>query len=475
MISFDWWSLTFIVYLLGWVLALDAIWQGRTAQSSIAWSLSLILLPMIGMPLYLLFGTRKFHGYRQARRQGDAHLNTLGQTIRHHLQPFARAADNTTLPLYNFFRLPMTRSNRCQLLIDGEHTFAAMHRAIEQAQHSVCVQFYIVQDDASGQAMADLLIRRANDGLRIYFLYDEIGSHQLSRRYLNKLRDGGVRVSRFNSWQFRHRLQLNFRNHRKLLVVDGQQAFVGGINLGDEYLANGPAGRWRDTHVAISGPAALPFQLSFCEDWNWATQYMPQLQWLPTPATAQTPEADKSQVTDCDVMCINSGPADQQESASLSLTHLLHQAQHRIWLATPYFVPDIPTLAALRLAAARGLDVRILVPRTTDKWFVQHAMQSYIDELSRAGIRFYHYLPGFMHQKVMLIDKNLSSIGSANIDNRSLRINFEANALIRSSDFAKQVETMLQADFGNAAVVVPESRFSKRLLNKIIRLSAPVL
>ena len=463
---FDWWSITFLVYLLGIVFSLDAIWQGRTAQGTIAWGLALLLLPIVGIPLYLLFGTRKFHGYRLARRQGDARLNALGHNIRHQLQPYALPSEAVTQPLYNFFRLPLTHSNRCNLLIDGDATFAAMQQAIDSAQHSICMQFYIVRDDDTGRQMSQRLIDKAQQGVRVYFLYDEIGSHGLSRAFLRRLQQGGVQVSRFNSWKLRHRMQLNFRNHRKLMVVDGRHSFVGGINLGDEYLAWGSEGRWRDTHVDIEGPASLPFQLSFCEDWYWATQTIPDCPWQPYAFSDTHDDA---------VMCINTGPADPQESASLSLCHLINQAQHRIWIATPYFIPDIPTLAALKLAALRGLDVRVLIPQQTDKWFVQHAMQSYVEDLTQMGIRFYAYQPGFMHQKVLLIDNNWSCIGSANMDNRSLRINFEANALIRGNHFAGQTETMLRRDLNDARPLQPETSVPKRLLNKLLRLSSPLL
>ena len=477
MMTPDWLSVALLLfYLSGVVFAADAIWQGRTVQGTIAWTLTLLFMPFIGIPLYALFGTRKFHGYRQARRHGDKKLNALGQQIRNNLQPFSSPADSFTRPFYHFFRLPMTANNQCQLLIDGTNTFQSMHQAITAATHSICVQFYIVRDDATAQTMAELLIERAQAGVRVYFLYDEIGSHQLSRRFIQQLKQDGIRVSRFNSWQVRHRLQINFRNHRKLLLIDGEHAFVGGLNLANEYQSHG----WRDTHVRISGPAALPFQLSFCEDWYWATQYLPQLQWQARIASAQIPTSASGQVQPqtsdaCEVMCINSGPADIQESASLSFTHMIHQAQQRVWIATPYFIPDVPTVTALRLAAARGLDIRIIVPQKTDRWFVKHAMQNYVDELLKNGIRFYQYQPGFMHQKVLLIDQQWSCLGSANFDNRSLRINFEANALIKDIRFAKQVENMLKEDFKQTIEAKPEKSISQRLLNKLLRLTAPLL
>lgn len=464
MISIDWWWLPVLLYAFGALFALDAIWQGRTAQGTIAWLVTLLLIPMLGIPIYLLFGTRRFHGYRLARRRGDARLNVLGKQVRMSLQPFATPANSVTQPLYTLFRQPMTSGNRCQLLINGEQTYRELHQALEHAEYSICMQFYIVRDDSSGQKMADLLIKKAQQGVRVYFLYDEIGSHGLSRRYINALTNAGVRCSRFNSLQVRHRLQLNFRNHRKVTVIDGKTTFIGGLNLADEYQQP----HWRDTHMRIDGPATLTFQLAFSEDWYWATQYLPRLHWQ-----ADTYRSDSS--ADSSVMCINTGPADNQESASLFISHLIHQAKHRIWLATPYFVPDIATLSALRLAGLRGIDVRILIPLSTDKWLVQQAMGSYIRELSACGARFFSYRPGFMHQKIMLIDEAWSSIGSSNLDNRSLRINFETNALIHCKQTAADIEAMLKNDFQQSNTTHISDSKLQRLLIKSCRLLAPIL
>lgn len=468
----DWWLATLFLYILGIAFALDAIWQGRTAQGTIAWIVVLIFIPIVGIPLYLLFGSRKFHGYRLARRRGDDRLNALGHQIRHSLMPFASRANTITQPLYNFFRLPMTHGNQCQLLINGEQTFAAMEQAIQQAQHSICVQFYIVRNDDTGQRLANALIEKAQQGIQVYFLYDEIGSHALSNTFLKKMADASIRISRFNALQLRHRMQINFRNHRKLLVIDGEQCLIGGVNLGNEYLNK--HSHWRDTHLQIRGPSALTFQLSFIEDWYWATQYLPRLKWQPLPATDIT-QNESNDTNNSAVMCINTGPADNQESASLFFSHLIHQAKNRVWIATPYFVPDIATLSALRLAALKGLDVRVLLPTNTDKWLVQQAMDSYIEELSPCGVQFYSYQPGFMHQKVLLIDQHWSSIGSANLDNRSLRINFEANALISDESFATQVEAMLLQDFEQSLPRAISGSRIKRLLTKTARLTAPLL
>ena len=459
----DWWIWPLILYTFGAIAALDALWQGRTAQGTIAWVLGLLLMPVVTLPLYAFFGSRRLHGYLRARRHGDHKLSFIAEDILSALQKNAAATDAMTQPLNNLFRLPMTRGNQCELLRSGHATFDAMFRSIAQAKHYVCVQFYIIRDDESGTALADALCEKAQAGVATFLLYDEIGSHGLSRKYLKRLREAGVRVSRFNPLQLRNRMQLNFRNHRKLVICDGNTAFVGGYNLGNEYLGNEQLS-WRDTHLKILGPATLAFQQAFIEDWHWATGYIPSIRWdMPAPCG------------DSDVMCIATGPADETESASLYFSHLIHQARQRCWLVSPYFVPDQNLLSAIQLAGLRGLDIRILLPQKTDNWLVQQAMRSYITPLSRCNVKFYTYEAGFLHQKVILIDDEWTSIGSANLDNRSLRINFEIGALIRDRKLAKQTEDMLNNDFAASRPTSIHRHWWSVLLAKISRLLSPLL
>jgi cardiolipin synthase A/B len=265
--------------------------------------------------------------------------------------------------------------------------------------------------------------------------------------------------------QIKRRLQLNFRNHRKLIIIDSETCFIGGHNIGDEYLSrDSKLGLWRDTHLQIDGPATLAAQLSFVEDWYWAQHQMLELNWQAYRSTKNTK-----------VLIIPGGPADSLETMSLSFVHLIQSAKNRIWIATPYFVPDQTVTCALQLAALKGLDIRILLPEKTDNPLIALAARSYVDELSPLGIRFYQYQAGFMHQKVMLIDNHLSYIGSANLDNRSLRINFELNALIECLDMANQVEAMLREDFSHSLAYPKDSPLLLRLATKAARLLSPIL
>jgi cardiolipin synthase len=460
------WNWTLAIYLLGIGAAIDAIWNGRTSQGTLAWVISLTFIPFITLPLYLFFGSRKFHGYNKVRKSSLKVLEQLHskQELFARAYPSNKKSDVIT-PLESISRLQQSEKNHVQLLINGEQTFAYIFQGIEAARHFVLVQFYIINDGELGQRLQQTLILKAKEGVRIYFLYDEIGSSSLKDRFLSPMREAGIECSCFNPKKFKRRLQLNFRNHRKLVVIDGETCFVGGHNVGDEYLGLDPnIGFWRDTHVQIDGPATLAAQLSFVEDWYWAQQTILDLKW-------QIYRSEKN----TKVLIIPSGPADTIETMSLSFVHLILSAKKRIWIATPYFIPDLKVMGALQLAALKGLDIRILLPEKNDNAVIALATQSYVSELSELGITFLQYQQGLMHQKVMLIDEGFSYIGSANLDNRSLRINFELNALIECDKMAKEVEAMLLQDFKASNAYHQSNHFLVRLATKAARLLSPIL
>jgi cardiolipin synthase len=284
------------------------------------------------------------------------------------------------------------------------------------------------------------------------------------------MRRAGVEVSAFNTTQgHRNRFQLNFRNHRKIVVVDGREAYVGGHNVGDEYLGLDPkVGAWRDTHVRLAGPVVVGAQAAFVADWYWATRSLPELNWQPGRAVD----------TDVLALILATSPADRLETAQLFFVHALNSAQDRIWIATPYFVPDSAVIAALQLAALRGVDVRILIPEKNDNWMVQMSSFWYLEELDSVPIEFYRYQPGFMHQKVMLVDNRVATVGTANFDNRSFRLNFEVTAVIANDEFSAEVEKMLEADFARSRrtdlAELKHKPFWFRLAVRVARLAAPL-
>ena len=322
-----------------------------------------------------------------------------------------------------------------------------------------------------GRQLKSLLIRKANDGVKVYFLYDEIGSYALPGNYIDELANAGVEVQAFKSTQGKtNRFQINFRNHRKIVVIDGKIALIGGHNVGDEYVGKHPTlTPWRDTHVQISGPAAIASQIVFLEDWYWAAGAVPDLNWEPSLVENASQQ----------VLILPTGPADQLDTCALAFVHAINSATERIWIVSPYFVPDDAVTMALQLAAARGVDVRVLLPEKADHKIVYLAGFAFYQETISAGVKLYRYSKGFLHQKGFLIDNAVAAVGTANLDNRSLRLNFEVTMLCNDAGFIAQTEDMLEADFSASRLVAIEEltqrSFLFRAAVRVARLFSPML
>ncbi|HMA14151.1 MAG TPA: cardiolipin synthase [Kiloniellaceae bacterium] len=463
------------IHLSGIASALHAAVRTRTAQGAVAWSISLLTFPYLALPLYWVFGRGKFHGYVAARRSGDLKIHAVAAALRQRIEAGRRAPlPPEAVHLHVFERLagmPFTRGNAVELLKNGEEAFAAMFAAIDAAEHYLLVQVYILRDDDLGRDLKTRLMRRAHDGLRVYVLFDEIGSYGLPPSFIADLRSAGVVARQFGTTQGPvNRFQLNFRNHRKIVVGDGRVAFVGGLNFGDEYLGrSAEMGPWRDTHLRITGPAVQAVQLAFVEDWFWAAHEVPDLNW--EPAVAAT--GDQS------VLALPTGPADIQDNCELFFLEALRGARRRIWIASPYFVPDEQIVSALELARLRGVEVRVLLPQKADQLMVNLASYGYYAIAEQTGIEIYRYLPGFLHQKVLMVDDEIVSIGTANLDNRSFRLNFELSIVVWDRAFAEAVEGMLREDFALSRKVAPgeldERSFWFRFGVSLSRLLAPIL
>ena len=464
------------IQILGFVAAIHAVLTVRTAQGAIAWATSLVFMPYLTLLPYLVFGRSRFDAYIEARRQAhrEMHLAAAELDWRPWVEEALAARQVSGYKglkaLVRMTRTPTLANNRVRLLVNGEASFEAMFKAISAARQVILVQFFIVRDDALGQRLQQLLLERAANGVEVFFLYDAIGSHALPHRFVERLRQGGVQVHGFSTGSgMLNRFQVNFRNHRKVVVVDGECGFVGGHNVGVEYLGEKPPlAPWRDTHMELRGPAVACLQESFAEDWYWATHSLPPLI-LP-------PQYD-SEGALCQVVA--SGPADAQETCSLFFVEMINAAHERVWITSPYFVPDEAVMAALRLAVLRGVDVRLLIPSRPDHRTVYAASSLYALEAIRAGVKVFRYQPGFLHQKVVLVDRDTAAVGSANLDNRSFRLNFEVMVVTVDEGFAGEVEAMLEADFAESLEFTPEDRRSVRRLQqlgmRVARLVSPIL
>lgn len=451
---------------------LHALMNVRTSQGTIAWVISLVAMPFLAIPLYWLLGRTRFSVCVGGRRKNDERLAQLAESMHQGLlkleveipedDAFERAA--RTLG-----GLPFTRGNHLELLIDGDETFDRIFTAIRESESYLLVNFFIVKSDRLGMRFQQALIDRARAGVKVYFLFDEIGSHKLPRRFLKELKDAGVQCHSFGINRFWwSRFQVNFRNHRKIVVSDGKIAFIGGLNVGDEYLGRDQKlGPWRDTHLAMRGPVVEAVQLVFLQDWYWAANHVPDLNW---PNQAE-PEDQIAAI-------IPTGPADPGDSWQLIVAEAANSSRRRLWIASPYFVPDEGVLTALQTAAIRGVDVRILLPERADHLLVWLSAFSYYEQSIPFGIRLFRYHRGFLHQKVMLIDDRLAAVGTANLDNRSFRLNFEITAFSTDGKFVREVATMLEQDFSYAKEAKVEDftnrAFLFRAACRAARLLAPV-
>jgi len=467
-------SLVAILYVLGIVAAIEAIMTARTSQGAVAWSFALVTMPFVAVPAYAVFGRNKFNGSVQAYQERKDEIDKTVDEIRTNLQTWVVPTDEK---LWTYAAIPelsgehLTRGNCVELLINGEATFNSIVSGVAEAKEYVLCQFYMFHDDGLGRRMQKSLIERARAGVRVYMLYDEVGSKGLPTAYVDELRAAGVQVSSFKPTRGAgNRFQLNFRNHRKMVVVDGVTGWVGGHNVGDEYLGlDADFSPWRDTHVRLEGPVVIQLQTVILGDWYWATRELPEFNF--------TPEASKN--GDMRALIFPSTPSHRLETAGLLFVTALHSARRRAWFSAPYFVPDEAVIKALELAALRGVDVRIITTGKGDNTVTFLAAFHYIDQLRDLAIKFYAYKPGFLHEKVMLIDDEVSTVGTANFDNRSFRLNFEVTSLVVDERFASQMEAMLERDFAHAEPIVPEDLDKKpfwwRLGVNISRLAAPVL
>lgn len=376
-----------------------------------------------------------------------------------------------------------------KLLIDGHETFHEIFESIARAEKYILIQYYILRSDRLGLELQKLLIAKAKSGIAIYLLYDDIGSFNLSRSYVTALKTGGVAVASFlpiHSWK--RGLQLNFRNHRKLVVVDGETAFTGGLNFGEEYLSGFPLlgrkhkGKWRDTHLKIHGRDSVRrLEEVFLDDWHFATgdsldeliQNMIVEQSIrELPPSPEGPEI---------IQVIPSAPTDEALVGVLLYMLTIQKAQRRLWIATPYFVPDTPLMRELELCSLRGVDVRLIIPRESDNRLVHWVSSTYAKKLREAGVRIYFYEAGFMHQKVVLVDDDFSLVGTTNFDNRALYLNFETTLAIHGKKFCQNVASMLTIDLAESSTLddpATGSRFAQFLKlqrENLSRLLAPLL
>ncbi len=438
-----------------------------------AWLLILTLIPVLGFVLYLFLGlTPKKRKVFQRKREEDelkkydkklisAELNERIKNFDHLEQSIIRLAFENDLPAGIGY-------NQLEIYTSGKAKFADLFEDIKNAKKFVHANYYIINDDQLGDQFMQLLTKKAAAGVEVRLLYDRMGCRNLSRYAIFKLEDAGGEVVPFAPFV----LDMNYRNHRKNVIIDGQIGYLGGINIGNEYLGQSSRfGDWRDTHLRLKGESVDSLQYRFLLDWNFATgsdllreqKYFPKKEF----------EGDSA------VQIVSSGPDSKEAEIKSLFLKMIYEAEKSIYIQTPYFIPDQSVLEALKLAAHSGVDVKIMIPDRGDHPFVYAANNSFVGELLDAGARCYRYTKGFLHSKTICIDSRVLSIGTTNMDVRSFKLNFEINAFIYDREMAEYHDTIFAEDLEDCKeitrAVYEERGWTMKLRESISRLLSPIL
>lgn len=373
---------------------------------------------------------------------------------------------------------PLTRYNAAEILINGEEKFPRVLEALEAATHHIHMEYYIYEPDRIGNKIADVLIRKAKEGVEVRLIYDDFGSRKIRRKLVARLRAAGVDAMPFYKIKLIFLAnRLNYRNHRKIIIVDGKEAFVGGINVSDDYI-NYPevddALYWRDMHMFMTGPVVLYLQHLFVSDWNFCVEekLLPSRDYFPE---AESLRSDSDLV----MQVAASGPDSPSPTILYSIMQAIMLADHEILITTPYFIPGESLMDLLVISAKSGISVHLMVPDKGDSWVVSSAAQSYYQELLAAGVKIHRYTKGFVHSKTMVIDQEIVMIGTANMDIRSFDLNFEVNAVIYDTEMGKEMKEIFFDDARDSIEINLEEWGNRplyiQLLEKITRLVSPLL
>lgn len=460
--------------IVGWftylvLLGLMIVLQKREPVATLSWLISLAALPYAGFLVYQVFGPQKIQRQTLRRKRHRVKMDhAVAEGISAEAVQLSLIAQSTT-------GLPPSTGRNARLLVDGAATYDALIEDIGRARRHIHLEYYIYTPDQSGTALRDALVERARAGVNVRLLLDAVGSAKAKQRFFAPLLDAGGEVVRFHPSRFGRiwtRTWINMRTHRKIVVIDGDVGFMGGINITDDENERVKPDAYRDLHLRVEGDIVRSLQTVFLEDWAYATgsnaffgdvaRQMPAVQ-TPGPVHMQM---------------VVSGPDSQWEAIHRLHVAAIHAARERVWLVTPYFVPGEAARMALTSAAQSGLDVRVVVPKMSDSRFVTYAARSYFDELLAAGVKVYEYGPRMLHTKALLVDDSTVILGSANFDQRSFRLNFESSILIEDAGVGAELSRLIEAELASAPRVRAErdrSLWGARLPEAMARLMSPLL
>lgn len=472
-----------LVYGLTLFTVVRIIMETRNASKALGYLLLVITVPLIGPFIYFSLGVnyRKKRIYSRKLVANDALMHKIRQRIitstSQIIEQNKRKLEGQT-DLVNVLlndALEPLSANKVTLLINGEQKFPAVLQAIEKAKHFIHLEYYIYEDDRVGNAIKEALIKKAKQGCVVRFIYDDFGSRDISDQFFRDLKEGGVESYPF----FKVHIptiasRLNYRNHRKIIVIDGRIGFIGGINVSDRYVnQQTDVLFWRDTHVKIEGPAVLSLQYHFLADWNFCAKQEVLPDEIHFPPTTEMPKGDSL------VQIVASGPDYPNPSIMLCFFTAIVNARERVYITSPYFIPNNSIYDALKKAALSGKDVRLLVPGISDSHFVNAASESYYEELLACGVKIYRYEKGFIHAKTIVADDNLAIISTANMDFRSFEFNFEIGAVIYGERVCQELTEVFLNDLKNATMITLQDWEQRSkwtvIKSKLARLFSPLL
>lgn len=476
-----------ILYIVILIAAcLRIIYDTQSTTKTLAYLLFAFFVPVVGILFYFLFGTnyRNKKMYSKKLFSNEKIAAQLKEKIYHYSkQTFseneAEVIANRELAymLVKDSQSPLTANNDVKLLINGEEKFPEVIKALKEAKHHIHIEYYIYENDEIGQQIEKILIDKASQGVKVRFIYDDFGSHSIKKNLAKRLNNNGVRAFPFlkiNFILFANRL--NYRNHRKIIIVDGQTAFVGGINISDKYSNHSKENKhfWRDTHLRIDGLGVQYLQYLFLCDWNFCANEKLQPDDLFFPR--------ESTVANCGnkvVQIAASGPDSETPTILFSILKAINLAKKEILITSPYFIPGESLSEALVIASMSGISVKLLVPGISDSVLVNTAAKSYYSDLLKAGVEIYLYHKGFVHAKTMVTDEKIAIVGTANMDFRSFDLNFEVNAIVYDNEIASQLRNAFYEDINHSEKIDPIKWNArpkyKKLLEKTVRLISPML
>ncbi len=468
-----------ILWVIIAMAVIHVVMDNRQPAKTMAWALVIIFVPVVGLVFYLFFGInhRKERMVSQLSVDQLTKRSMLGFVEQQNLRIPERHKQLVDLFVNQSFSLPF-KDNQIDIMTDGYAFFPELLKDIAKAKHHIHLDMYIFEDDALGRLVADALIDRAREGVMVRVIYDDVGCWQVAHRFFERMREEGIEVAAYLPVRFpSFTSKVNYRNHRKLVIIDGETGYIGGMNIALRYVKGTGDQPWRDTMLRVKGGAVYGLQRAFLIDWYFVDRTLiTNRDYYPPLSTLHSPPSTNN----CLTQIVTSGPTNPYPEIMQGYVRMILAAHRYVYIETPYFLPNEPVLFAIKTAAKAGVDVRILCPLRSDARFVEWASRSYLREAYEAGVKVYLYQAGFLHSKVMVCDDSITTTGSTNVDFRSFENNFEANAFIYDEGMAIRMRNVFLRDQENAILLsdLPQRihpSFKKRLWESLIRLMSPLL